>query len=144
MENEIANIIVVGVDGSETADRAATRAAQLAADTGARLHVVTAFDDATVEEVTVGTDRWVISSTDKALQTADSVATRLRSITSDITTAAAEGKPAEVLIDEAGRLDARLIVVGNRRMQGLGRVLGSVANTVAHHAPCDVYIVKTT
>ena len=29
-------------------------------------------------------------------------------------------------------------------MQGLARVLGSVANSVAHGAPCDVYIVKTT
>ena len=34
-------------------------------------------------------------------------------------------------------------MVGNRRMQGLGRVLGSVANSVAHNAPCDVYIAKT-
>jgi nucleotide-binding universal stress UspA family protein len=36
-----------------------------------------------------------------------------------------------------------MIVVGNRRMQGIGRVLGSVANSVAHNAPCDVYIAKT-
>jgi nucleotide-binding universal stress UspA family protein len=35
-------------------------------------------------------------------------------------------------------------VLGNRRMQGAGRILGSVANSVAHHAPCDVYVVKTT
>ncbi|WP_281445477.1 universal stress protein, partial [Paenarthrobacter nicotinovorans] len=47
------------------------------------------------------------------------------------------------LVNEAEMQDARLIVVGNRRMQGLGRVLGSVANTVAHTAPCDVYIAKT-
>jgi nucleotide-binding universal stress UspA family protein len=36
-----------------------------------------------------------------------------------------------------------MIVVGNRRMRGIGRVLGSVANSVAHNAPCDVYIAKT-
>jgi nucleotide-binding universal stress UspA family protein len=36
-----------------------------------------------------------------------------------------------------------MIVVGNRRMHGIGRVLGSVANSVAHNAPCDVYIAKT-
>jgi nucleotide-binding universal stress UspA family protein len=28
-------------------------------------------------------------------------------------------------------------------MSGIGRVLGSVANSVAHNAPCDVYIAKT-
>lgn len=138
------NIIVVGVDGSETADRAAVCAARLAADTGAKLHLVTAFDESSVEEVAIGSDRWVISSTDKALQTAESVAAKLRSITSDITSTAAAGKPADALIEEAARLDARLIVVGNRRMQGIGRILGSVANSVAHNAPCDVYIVKTT
>ena len=40
-------------------------------------------------------------------------------------------------------MDARMIVVGNRRMHGIGRVLGSVANSVAHNAPCDVYIANT-
>ena len=43
----------------------------------------------------------------------------------------------------AKEIGADLIVVGNRRVQGIGRVLGSVATDVAHHAPCDVYIVKT-
>ena len=28
-------------------------------------------------------------------------------------------------------------------VEGAGRILGSVANSVAHRAPCDVYIVKT-
>jgi nucleotide-binding universal stress UspA family protein len=36
-----------------------------------------------------------------------------------------------------------LIVVGNVRMQGLGRVLGSVGSDVLHQAPCSVLIVKT-
>ena len=36
-----------------------------------------------------------------------------------------------------------MIVVGNKRVQGLARVLGSVASAVAQHAPCDVYIAKT-
>ena len=38
---------------------------------------------------------------------------------------------------------ADLIVVGNVRMQGFGRVLGSVGNDVLSHAPCSVLIVKT-
>jgi len=54
------------------------------------------------------------------------------------------GRPHEALIEEAKRYDDVLIVVGNRRMQGAGRMLGSVANSVAHSAPCDVYVVKTT
>lgn len=138
------NIIVVGVDGSETAGRAAERAAQLAAQTGARLHVVTAFDEDKVEEIGVGSDTWIVSSADDALSTAEAVAARLRSIAPQVSAAADAGKPADVLIAEAKRLDAGMIVVGNVRMRGIGRILGSVANSVAHNAPCDVYIVKTT
>ena len=37
-------VIVVGVDGSDTAMKAARSAAELANKLGARLHVVTAFD----------------------------------------------------------------------------------------------------
>ena len=33
--------------------------------------------------------------------------------------------------------------VGNVRMQGAGRLLGSVANGITHRAPCDVLVVKT-
>ncbi|MDH3755117.1 MAG: universal stress protein, partial [Acidimicrobiia bacterium] len=52
--------------------------------------------------------------------------------------------PAEALCAEAERLEARMIVVGNRRVKGAGRVLGSVASDVARHAPCDVLIANTT
>jgi nucleotide-binding universal stress UspA family protein len=37
-----------------------------------------------------------------------------------------------------------LIVVGNKGMRGLKRVLGSVPNAIAHAAPCAVLIVNTT
>ena len=57
--------------------------------------------------------------------------------------AAVRGKPQEALVEEAARTGARLLVVGNVGMKGLGRVLGSVASSVAHNAPCDVLIVKT-
>jgi nucleotide-binding universal stress UspA family protein len=39
---------------------------------------------------------------------------------------------------------AELIVVGNKGMKGVRRVLGSVPNDVAHKADCDVLIVNTT
>jgi nucleotide-binding universal stress UspA family protein len=139
----MAGIIVVGVDGSESAQRAAETAARLAAGTGSALHVVTAYDTERREEIGVGGDRWVVSSGDDAKKVADSVAASLTTAVPELTTASALGKPHDVLLDEARRLGASMIVVGNRRMQGAGRLLGSVANSVAHSAPCDVYIVKT-
>ncbi len=39
---------------------------------------------------------------------------------------------------------ADVIVVGNKGMAGVRRVLGSVPNSVAHQAPCAVIIVQTS
>ena len=61
-----------------------------------------------------------------------------------VTTAALEGKPGEALVRAADKLGAELIVVGNKRVQGVaGRVLGSIARDVASHASCDVYVAHT-
>ncbi|WP_247048490.1 universal stress protein [Arthrobacter rhizosphaerae] len=136
-------IIVVGVDGSETAMKAAETAAGLAASMGATLHVVSAFDSDRTEVFGSGSDQWIVSDAGEAEKVARGVADRLRTPELSVTYSAARGKPAEALINEAERSDARMIVVGNRRMRGIGRVLGSVANSVAHSAPCDVYIAKT-
>lgn len=136
-------VVIVGVDGSETAMRAAQAARQLAIGLGASLRVVSAFDSNRTEVVEIGTDKWIVSDAAEAEAVARAVAERLADDRLEITYSAARGKPGEALVKEAEVQDARLIVVGNRRMQGLGRVLGSVANTVAHTAPCDVYIAKT-
>ncbi len=66
--------------------------------------------------------------------------------TGDLTTRVhpAAGDPAEVILAVARDVDADLIVVGNKGMQGPARILGSVTNTVSHHAPCSVLIVSTT
>jgi nucleotide-binding universal stress UspA family protein len=136
-------IIVVGVDGSETALRAARTARDLAATLGATLHVVSAFDSDRTEVFGSGSDQWIVSDADDAEKVAKSVAQSISTPDLKVTYASARGKPAEALVGEAERTGARMIVVGNRRMQGIGRVLGSVANSVAHNAPCDVYIAKT-
>ncbi|MCT9869898.1 universal stress protein [Paenarthrobacter nitroguajacolicus] len=136
-------VVIVGVDGSETAMRAAQAAQQLAIGLGASLRVVSAFDSNRTEVVEIGTDKWIVSDAAEAEAVARAVAERLTDDRLEVTYSAARGKPGEALVKEAEMQDARLIVVGNRRMQGLGRVLGSVANTVAHTAPCDVYIAKT-
>jgi nucleotide-binding universal stress UspA family protein len=134
--------IVVGVDGSGTAKKAAEAARDLAAAVGASLHVVSAFDSDRTEVFGSGSDQWIVSDADAAENVAKTVADSLGGNVA-VTHSAARGKPAEALIKEAERLDARMIVVGNRRMRGIGRVLGSVANSVAHNATCDVYIANT-
>ena len=60
-----------------------------------------------------------------------------------VTSAVLDGNPAEALLEEAERWNADLIVVGSH---GYGpvkrRVLGSVSQAVALHAPCSVEIVR--
>lgn len=138
----MSGIIVVGVDGSGTAKKAAESARDLAVAMGASLHVVSAFDSDRTEVFGSGSDQWIVSDADSAEQVAKTVAEGLAG-SIKVTYSAARGKPADALIKEAERLDAKMIVVGNRRMRGIGRVLGSVANSVAHNAPCDVYIANT-
>ena len=57
---------------------------------------------------------------------------------------AAEGDPTDAIVRIAEDVGADLIVVGNKGMKGVRRVLGSVPNSVAHKAPCSVLIADTT
>jgi nucleotide-binding universal stress UspA family protein len=139
----MANLIVVGVDGGEPSLQAAHRAAELAVSLDADLHVLTAVTRATVEEFPYRPGSTLLTSGEVAESVAASVAAELEPTVPHVTSAVLQGTPAAALVDEANRLGASLIVVGNGGVQGVGRVLGSVASGVAAHAPCDVYIVKT-
>lgn len=135
------NDIIVGVDTSETAKRAAMAAAEMARAHGSNLHLVTCVERSAAQ-VGIGNDAVHVDS----LGTGDDF---LRSLAltlghDEITTAVSFDDPATMLCAEAARLDARTIVVGNRRVQGATRVLGSVAAKVIRQAPCDVLVANTT
>lgn len=134
-------IILVGVDGSDTSRRAAEAAAELAAGTGATLHVMMATEnkERAGEAEYVGDVR--LQSDAEAVAT--EIAESLTGIVPEVHASPAHGKPGHALVQVAKDIGADLIVVGNRRVQGIGRLLGSVAADVTQHAPCDVYIVKT-
>ena len=135
--------IIVGVDESDTARVAAKEAALLAQQLGRPLHLVTAMKRAKGQSVQAGAERVVIDP----LSLAEDF---LRSLKGSLpggieaTHAAVVAEPAEALCQEAERLGASIIVVGNKRVQSAARVLGSIPLDVAKHAPCNVYIVHTT
>lgn len=134
--------ILVGVDGSDTASRAAEVAAELASATGAALHIVTAVDEKATAATDLPPGMTPLSPGERAEAIARQVAEGL-AYKGTVESSPAPGKPADALVHVAKEIGADLIVVGNRRVQGISRLLGSVATDVAHHAPCDVYIVKT-
>lgn len=134
--------VVVGVDRSETARKAAFAAAELAAAYGTNLHVVMCAEPERSVSVGIGSDRFQIDWVAEAGQFLDDLARQLPH--GSVTHTVGEGDPAETLCNEARRLEARTIVVGNRRVQGVSRLLGSIAGDVLKQAPCDVLIVNTT
>lgn len=139
----MANLILVGVDGSDTSMAAGRRAAELAVALKSKLYVLTAFHSSETETFQDGTDTITVSPADSAEAISNRAADELRTLAPDVEAGILYEKAGDALLEEAKRLDASLIVVGNRNMQGIKRVLGSVANNVSHNAPCDVYIVKT-
>lgn len=135
------NDIVVGVDQSETSATAAKKAAAMAKAYGANLHLVTCADRSAAVEVGVGGDRSTIDWNADAELLLQGF---MKTLDHDAISAyIGTGDPAAVLCDEARRIDASVIVVGNRRVQGVSRVLGSVATDVARRAHCDVFIANT-
>lgn len=139
------SMYIVGVDGSETALKAAQRAAALAAKTGDTLVVLSAHSKDNTEVVTIGSDTWILDDADQAGKLAERISTRLREENpgASIESGAVFGKPVDALIGAAKEHSAQVIFVGNVGTHGLGRVLGSVATGVIHNAPCDVYVVRT-
>lgn len=137
--------ILTGVDNSDTAVAAAQKAAELAAALGARLHLISAYGQFEGETLAVGKEHYELSNEDDAAARASGVAAGLRAAHPEleITTAAADGKPGDALVRVADEIGADLIVVGNKRVQGITRVFGSIARDIAARAHCDLYIVHT-
>jgi nucleotide-binding universal stress UspA family protein len=145
--------IVVGTDGSSTAEKAVDVAGELARLCGARLHVVTAYRPVRSAVLAgVGAMGGVAPAPawlgDDERVAAEEVVRRagqrLAQTGVSATSAARLGEPADALLAIAEEIDADLLVVGNRGMTGVSRyLLGSVADRVAHHARCSVHIVHT-
>jgi nucleotide-binding universal stress UspA family protein len=137
--------VAVGTDGSATADKAVSEAAEIARRFGAKLVLLSAYQDSGGSPPD--------QSQDIELQWASSSSARVRSILErseedlsragiECQTSVDEGDPAEVLVRLAAECGADLLVIGNKGMRR--RMLGSVPNTVTHKADCSVLVVKTT
>lgn len=144
--------IIVGTDGSETAERAVITAAGLAAADGARLVVVTAYEESRSAAGDIAADRVPVDIRHVLTERvqAEELAERGRAAAreagaSSVTVQALPGEPGEVLLQAAKDFAADVIVVGSRGLTSHAHfILGSVAATVTHHAPCDVLVAHTT
>ena len=81
--------------------------------------------------------------TKRAKDLTTKAAENLRGNEFTIETAVREGDPRWVIVDEAGKWSADLIVMGSHGYTGIKRLLlGSVALSVVSHATCSVEVVR--
>ncbi|MGI9017943.1 MAG: universal stress protein [Euzebya sp.] len=146
--------IIVGSDGSVTAERAVRRAATIAHGLDTPLVVATAYLRARPEDLGPRSVRAKEQDLESsfgfgfigAQETAqDGVAIASKAYPDlDITVKTPQGDPADAMLELTESYDNALLVVGG---QGLGAsgifLLGNVPNKIAHHAVGDILIVRT-
>lgn len=140
--------VVVGIDDSETAQRAMEEGARIAELADAPLHLVTVAHPASMKSsgssVTAVGD---IESSREEEQAAEgllaSAAARMAEQHPGLTvgTELLYGDSSRALAESA--VDAGLLVVGSRGRGGfVGMLLGSVSHGAIHHATCPVMVVR--
>ena len=138
------NGVVVGIDGSDAAQRALAWAADEARLRGTRLTVVHGY-----QVPPVGAYPYMTASTDPTLMPKAArhlLHTALEQGNTaglDVTPVASPGSAAHAILERAAEAD--LVVVGSRGRGTVERlVLGSVATQVVHHAPRPVAVIPST
>jgi nucleotide-binding universal stress UspA family protein len=141
-------VIVVGTDGSERAGKAIQKAFALAKLTGATVHVVHVIRLVAMASAGYGDPSTIATANADAHEIGERICAQVIAEAKRQGIAAqahnVDGDPADMLMKVADTVHADLVVIGNRGMTGVRRlVLGSVPNKVSHHCPCSVMIVDT-
>jgi nucleotide-binding universal stress UspA family protein len=120
--------VLVGTDGSATAARAVDRAVEVAKAATAVLTILS------------------VGPPELATKIVHTEAARHAGSGVTIETDVVSGEPTTALLEAARGGGYDLLVVGNRGMTGVARILrlGSVPNKVMHDLPCNLLVVRTT
>lgn len=134
------NVIIVGVDGSETSKQALRWANRLAPALGCEIEALTAWEFPVIVTMAGGgvlPGTWVPENDAREVlqETIDEVSPGAKATV-------VEGHPANALIDASKR--AEMIVIGSRGLGGFrGALLGSVSSAVSQHARCPVLVIPS-
>lgn len=140
--------IVVPVDGSEQAARAALFAARLAAPHGARITLLFVYDAPAAVSMGLAGLAGKEGLAEAARATADAAFGAALAVMADAVDAEPEqtlvvGSPAVEIITFTERSPVDLVVMGSRGMSSMeGLVMGSVSERVLRGARCPVTIVR--
>jgi len=141
--------VVVGTDGSDSSLRAVDKAGQIAAGSGAKVIVATAYfpqsEDQRAADV-LKDEGYKMSGNAPIYAILREAKDRASAAgATNVEEKAVVGAPVDALVDLAAEVDADLLVVGNVGLSTIaGRLLGSVPANVARRSKTDVLIVHTT
>ena len=136
--------IVVGTDGSDSAGKAVAAAIDLARTFDQPLHVVSAFRPIPLPHDLPAEFAGSIRGSSVVDAILGDVESRARVAGVAATTHAEPGNAADAVLSVAHRVDAKVIVVGNKGFGSKSRyVMGNVPSKVAHHATCSTFVVQT-
>lgn len=143
--------ILLAIDGSDCSKVAVDAVAERPWPKGSEVKVISAIE----LPYTPMTDTWALpdnyfkelesAGTEQAEAAVNQAADRIKSAHGGlvITTEIASGSAKDVILDEAEKWGADLIMLGSHGYRGWRRfLLGSVSHAVANHARCSVEIVR--
>ena len=141
--------VVVGTDGSDSSLRAVDRAGEIAAGSGAKVVVATAYFPQSEDHhaADVLKDEGYKATGNAPIYAILREATERAKAAgaTDVVEKAVVGAPVDALVDLAESEKADLLVVGNVGLSTIaGRLLGSVPANVARRSKVDVLIVHTS
>jgi nucleotide-binding universal stress UspA family protein len=143
--------ILLAIDGSKDSDAAVDEVANRPWPPQSEVEVMTAAET----PLMVGIEPWAPSpqyfeELDRSVREAakaviENAVNKLKSTDTklEIISKIIQGPPRQVIVEEAERWGADLIVMGSRGLGAWNRLLlGSVSSAVVHHAKCSVEIVR--
>lgn len=136
--------ILIAVDESSFAARAADAGLDLAKELGAEVAFVTVIDPAAMRltaESGIAEERWYALEQSSAKSLLNSFVARAETATPPLEFTEI-GHPATMIVAAARNWHADLIVMGTHGRSAMSNLLmGSVAQGVLHHAPCPVMVL---
>ena len=147
-------IIVLATDGTQQSDAAIEITKTLKLDDGDQIRVISVVDMALPLSIDIyagyqPSTEEIESAVVKNAQTVlESTGSKLKDIFThknvSIITELLHGSPESRIVEKAEELHADLIIVGSHGYNRWERLLlGSVSDSVIHHAPCSVLVVRS-
>jgi nucleotide-binding universal stress UspA family protein len=142
--------VLLATDFSAASERALDAAIEQARDRGAELviaHVYPPPAKSAIDDVFVpGLSAEIEAATcDQAMRRLEPLLEKARRAGASARALALEGRPARLVVESAGDLNAALVVIGTHARRGVRRVLlGSVAAEIVAGSPCPVLTVRPT